>query len=90
MAVTPWLQKKFDSDMNKIAIKKRLDNLFWQINPNYTESFLCFRNKLLWIVVEWNEDIILEELCKTEKSLKRLKWEYNVKLWSSIIEWAES
>ncbi len=87
MPISPNLEKYFKSQKSK-GLKQKLDALLELISPEFFNSFMDFRSKLLWIVVEDSdyENMIIEELNKAESELKKTNSRYNLSLWASLIE----
>lgn len=89
MPVSSGLQKYFDAQhtWKKDDTQAKLDSIASQLDPAFSQSFLEFRERILWIVSENpnEEEIIQEELNVLSWHISNSQRVHNLKKASVII-----
>ncbi len=95
MPVSSGLQKYFDSQYKKKSkgeMGQKFEDLAWQIDPAFMQSFEAFHDKLLDIVDEnpQAEEMVVEEISNLDMKLKNSGRKHDMKKAAAIIRSSEN
>lgn len=88
MPVSSGLEAYFDKNRKKQSVKRKLDDIYSQVDPAFLLSFEKFRTQVLEIVEETPEasERVEEEVTLLWNNLKRTHRVNNLKKSAAIIE----
>lgn len=95
MPVSSGLQKYFDSQQKKKSkgdMKKKFQDLAWNVDPEFLASFEAFHDRILDIVEDnpESEEMVGEELWGLDMKVKNSKRTHDMKKAAAVIEVSEN